>query len=186
MKAPKVKSGNILIAQPFMEDGNFKRAVVGIAEHSEEGSVGFILNKPMNLQLSELVKEINTDEEFNVQYGGPVARDTIHYIHNVGDLLEESIPISNGIYWGGNFEKLIFLIESGLITSKNIRFYVGYSGWSEGQLEGELQHSSWIVSEWYANYAFQSRPSELWKQAMTHKGNTFSILAQIPIDNNSN
>ena len=186
MRTPKVKSGNILIAQPYMMDGNFKRSVVGLTEHSDEGSVGFILNKPMNLDLSELVKDINTDEKFNVHYGGPVAKDTIHYVHNVGDLLEESISINKGIYWGGNFEKLIFLIGSGLITNRNIRFYVGYSGWSDGQLADELQQGSWLVSEWYPNYAFQSRPNELWKQAMSHKGDTYSVLAQIPLDNKNN
>lgn len=186
MKSLKVKSGDILIAQPFMGDGNFKRSVVGITEHNQEGTVGFILNKPMNIGLKELVNNLDTEEEFTVHYGGPVAKDTIHYLHNVGDLLEESILVKKGIYWGGNFEKLIFLIESGLIGRKNIKFYVGYSGWSEGQLDGELQLGSWIVSEWFANYSFQSKASELWKQAMTHKGDAYSILAQMPVDNNNN
>lgn len=186
MDSKRVSAGNILIAQPYMNDGNFKRSVVGLTEHNQEGTVGFVLNKPMNIKLDELVNGINTEEEFTVNYGGPVSKDTIHYIHNVGDLLEESILVKKGIYWGGNFDKLLFLIESGLITKKNIKFYVGYSGWSEGQLDAELLHGSWIVSEWYANYAFQSKASELWKQAMSHKGDAYSVLAQIPIDNNNN
>lgn len=182
----KAKSGDLLIAQPFMEDENFKRSVIGITEHGKEGSVGFILNKPINIKLTELIQDVNSDEHFRVYFGGPVATDTIHYIHNVGDLLEESIKIQDGLYWGGKFEKLLFLIESGLILRKNIRFYVGYSGWSEGQLEGELNSGSWIVSEWYANYVFQSKPKQLWEQALNHKGSNYSVIAKIPSSPNNN
>lgn len=182
----KIQPGNILIAQPFMEEGNFKKSVIGITEHGKDGTVGFILNKSINLKLPELVEDIKTDEDYKVFFGGPVATNTIHYIHNVGDLLEESIKIKNGLYWGGNFEKLIFLLESGLIKRNNIRFYVGYSGWSEGQLDEELQYGSWIVSDWYANYTFQSQPKKLWEQAMSHKGDSFSIISQISNNNPNN
>jgi putative transcriptional regulator len=113
-------------------------------------------------------------------YGGPVATDTIHYIHNVGDLLEESVEVMSGLYWGGNFEKLKFLITSELITTKNIRFFVGYSGWSAGQLDEELKTGSWITSEMHPNYAFKSKPKGLWKQAMKNIGNTYTVIAQMP------
>jgi len=184
--AKKVKAGDILIAQPFMEDGNFKRSVIGITEHRNDGSVGFILNKPINIQLQELVQGVDSDEKYSVYFGGPVGSDTIHFIHNVGDLLEESIKIKNGLYWGGNFEKLIFLIQSGLILKNNIRFYVGYSGWSEGQLDSELKTGSWIVSDWHANYTFQSPSQKLWEEALSHKGDKYSVIAQIPSKKNNN
>lgn len=180
-KKREIKVGSSLIAEPFMMDTNFKRAVVGICEHSEDkGTVGFILNKPINMSISELIGDIDSDEKFEVYYGGPVATDTLHYIHNVGDLLEESIKVTNGIYWGGNFKKLKFLIESGIINRGNIRFYIGYSGWESGQLEKELQIGSWVVSDLYPNYVFKSKSSVLWQQALKNKGNTFSIIAQIP------
>lgn len=184
--AQKVKAGDILIAQPFMEDGNFKRSVIGITEHRNDGSVGFILNKPINIQLQELVQGVDSDENFSVYFGGPVASDTIHYMHNVGELLEDSTKIKNGLYWGGNFEKLIFLIQSGLIRKNNIRFYIGYSGWSEGQLENELSTGSWIVSEWFSNYTFQSKAKKLWEEALSHKGDKYSVIAQIPSKKNLN
>ena len=143
-KKHKKLTGKILIAQPFMDDNNFKRSVVGITEHREDGTVGFILNKPVKLELSELVAQIKTDEKFKLYYGGPVATDTIHYIHDKGDLLDDSVEVAKGIFWGGSFEKLIFLIESGLIHRHHIRFYIGYSGWSEGQLQDEMDAGSWI------------------------------------------
>jgi putative transcriptional regulator len=177
----KISTGDILIAEPFMMDTNFKRAVICICEHSlQDGTVGYIINKPMNISLNELVVDIKSEEKFKVYYGGPVAPDTIHYIHNVGELLEGSVKISRGVYWGGDFDKLKFLIQSELIKPSNIKFYLGYSGWSGGQLEDELTIGSWIISEIDSNYIFKLRPSVIWKETMSNKGNTFSVIAQIP------
>jgi len=183
---PKIKKGSLLLAQPFMEDPNFKRSAIGITDYGEEGTVGFILNKPININLEELVKEIVSEEKYKVYFGGPVGSDTIHYIHNVGELLEESVLISRGLWWGGNFKKLIFLINSGLVLRENIRFYVGYSGWSKGQLEEELERNSWIVSDWYANYTFKSKPEKLWSQALENKGDHYSVIGQISPSKNNN
>ena len=182
----KVSAGNILIAQPFMDDDNFKRTVIGITDHGKEGSVGLIQNKVIKVKLSELIPTIDAEGDFKVFFGGPVATDTIHYIHNVGHLLDDSIKVKNNIYWGGDFEKLVALINNGLITDKNIRFYIGYSGWSVGQLEAELESGSWIVSNWDANYTFQSEDNQLWEQALGHKGDSYSIIAKIPNSPNKN
>jgi len=179
-KRRKAKAGDVLMAQPFMTDTNFKRAVVGLCEHNKEGSLGFILNKPINMKLTELISDVESDEAFEVYYGGPVATDTLHYIHNVGDLLDDSVKVTQGVYWGGDFEKLKFLIASGMILKENIRFYIGYSGWTSGQLENELTYGSWILSDLYSNYIFKSKASTLWQQAIRNKGNTFSVIAQIP------
>lgn len=180
-KAQKINAGSILIAQPFMEDGNFKRSVIGITEHGEKGTVGFVLNKPVKAQLSELIPTMTVEEDnYKLHYGGPVATDTLHYVHNVGDLLEGSTQIKKGIFWGGDFEKLMFLINSGLILERNIRFYLGYSGWSDGQLDAELKSGSWVVSDWYANYTFQSKAETLWSQCLDHKGNAFSVIGKMP------
>jgi len=180
------EAGKILIAQPFMMDGNFKRAVIGITEHGSKGTVGFVLNKEVKAKLEILIPEIKTEENFRIHYGGPVATDTLHYIHNVGDLLDGSTQIKKGLYWGGDFEKLLFLINSGLILERNIRFYVGYSGWSEGQLDEEMKGGTWIVSKWYPNYNFQSKPDQLWSQCLEHKGNTYSVIGKIPNSTNYN
>ncbi len=186
MKKPKVTQGKILIAQPFMDDSFFKRAVVGITEHREDGTVGFILNKPVKAEIQELIPAITSEDSYDVFYGGPVATDTIHYIHTKGDILEESTAITKGLYWGGNFEKLIFLINTGVIRSREVRFYIGYSGWSGGQLDGELASGSWVVSDWFANYAFSSKSDKLWSETLTHKGNTYSVIAHIPPHNSKN
>lgn len=180
MVKKRVSNGKILLAEPFMLDPNFKRAVILVCEHdNKDGTVGFIINKPLKMKVGELIADF-PEFESEVYFGGPVATDTIHYIHNVGDLLEESVQIKRGIYWGGNFEKLKFLITTQLILPKNIRFFVGYSGWSAGQLKEELGYKSWVLSEMHANYMFKSKPSQLWQQAMHNIGSTFSVIAQMP------
>ena len=181
-----VGTGSLLLAEPFMLDPNFKRAVVLLCEHKdEEGSVGFILNKPLKMNVTELVADF-PEFESEVFFGGPVATDTIHYLHNVGDLVEDSVEVDRGVYWGGDFEKLKFLISSKLVLPHNIRFFVGYSGWSNGQLSDELDYGSWVIARMHANYLFKSGADDLWKQVMENKGNTYSVIAQMPDSANWN
>lgn len=175
----EIKSGNVLLAEPFMLDPNFKRSAVLLCEHNAEGSLGFIMNKPLNMRVDELIADF-PEFDSGVMFGGPVQTDTIHYIHNTGDLLEESVKITDGVFWGGDFEKLKFLITSQLIKPQNIRFFVGYSGWSEGQLIDEMNIGSWVVADMDANYLFRSKAKNLWKQVMYNKGNTYTVIAQMP------
>ena len=169
-----------MLAEPFMLDPNFKRSVILLTEHSdEEGSLGFILNKPIALKINELVEDF-PEIEAPVHFGGPVAPETLHYIHDVGDILDESVHIARNIYWGGDFEKLKFLISSKLIQPRNIRFFLGYSGWSPGQLKDEMEYGSWVVAHMDANYAFKTKYQEMWRQVMRHKGGNFSVIADMP------
>jgi len=179
MKEQTVSLGKVLLAEPFMLDPNFKRSVIVLTEHQSEGSVGFIINKKLDMQVSDLIPDF---PDFNspVYYGGPVQNNTIHYIHNVGDLLEDSLKVHPGVYWGGDFEKLKFLIGSKMIMSENIRFFLGYSGWSSGQLDSELVSGSWVTADMHANYLFNSKPTQLWQKVMNHKGNLYSVIAQMP------
>lgn len=175
----KVTSGKILLAEPFMLDPNFKRSAVLLCEHNEEGSVGFIMNKPLNMRIDELIEDF-PEFDSEVFFGGPVQTDTIHYIHNVGELLEESVMVADGVYWGGDFEKLKFLITSELILPHHIRFFVGYSGWSGGQLDDEMIYGSWVLADMDANYLFKSEPQQLWRQVMRNKGDAYTVIAQLP------
>ncbi len=175
----EIKNGAVLLAEPFMLDPNFRRAAVLLCEHSAEGSLGFIMNRPTDTRIDQLIEDF---PEFDspVFWGGPVQTDTLHYIHSVGDLLEESLRIADGVYWGGDFEKLKFLIGSGLIEPENIRFFMGYSGWDEGQLLDEMASGSWVVADMHPNYIFKSRPEVLWQQVMYNKGDAYSVIATMP------
>ncbi len=180
MNSIDVKKGNVLLAEPFMVDTNFKRTAVLLCDHSQtDGTVGFILNRKYKAKVGDLVPEL---EEFDapLYLGGPVQRDTLHYIHNVGDILDESQEVGQGVYWGGNFEKLIFLINNKVIKPENIRFFLGYSGWSSEQLKEEFELGSWVTADLDHNYVFGNQTGKLWAKIMRNKGDTFSVIAQLP------
>jgi len=179
MTTQKVKKGRILLAEPFMLEPNFNRAVILLCEHELDGSLGFILNKPLEMTVNELIADF---PEFDapVFYGGPVQTDTIHYIHNAGELIDDSKRIAPGVYWGGDFEQLKGLIKTRLIEAKDIRFFVGYSGWDFGQLKDEMASRSWLVADMHSNYLFKTKISQLWRKVMRNKGNTYTVIAQIP------
>lgn len=185
MAGEHIKSGRVLLAEPFMQDPYFKRSVVLLCEHHEEGSLGFILNKVIDMKITELITDF-PEFDADIFYGGPVQTDTIHYIHNVGQLLDDSQKVADGVFWGGDYEKLKFLISSKLIEPKNIRFFVGYSGWSAGQLGEEMQFGSWVMAEMDTNYVFKSKSDSLWQQVMGNQGNTYSVIAQMPDASNLN
>lgn len=170
--------GKVLLAEPFMLDTNFKRSVVLMCEHEDDGSLGFILNKSLKMKINELISDF-PDIDSTVCYGGPVQTDTIHYIHNAGHLFEDSQEIMPGVYWGGDFEKLKALITTELITKENIRFFIGYSGWSESQLKEELKLGSWVVADMNLNYLFKVGEKNLWSKVMQHKGDVFSVIANL-------
>ncbi len=174
-----IKSGQILIAEPFMLDPFFRRSVVLLCEHHEHSSLGFILNKSINMNINELLPDFPYFDA-EVFYGGPVQTDTLHYLHNVGNILEGSVQVTRGVWLGGNFEELQFLITQQLIQPHNIRFLVGYAGWSAGQLQEEMAYGSWVKGEMDPNYLFNTNPAELWQLAMGNQGSTYAVIADIP------
>jgi len=174
-----INAGSILVAEPFMLDPNFKRSVVLICEKNKEGTTGFILNHPLEISVNELVPDFPKSKA-SVHIGGPVAVDSLHFLHNVGDLLDNSQEVCPGVFWGGDFEKLRFLMENGVIKDNNVRFFIGYSGWTSGQLDEEFQEASWLVDTMDANYLFRVKPFVLWQTVLTNRGNTYTVIAQMP------
>lgn len=176
-----IGEAKLLIAEPFMLDPHFRRAVVMLCEHDiNDGTIGFILNKPLGMQLNDLLASFPSFDA-PVFYGGPVSTDTIHYVHNLGETLSGSIKIAQGLYWGGDFDELKRLVNAQVVQPKHIRFFIGYSGWSAGQLCEELRGSSWLLGHIDANYVFKATPDDtLWTKVLDDEGDTFSVIGQIP------
>ena len=176
------KKGNLLIAEPStLGDFSFNRSVILLAEHNDEGSVGFILNKPLNYTINDLVPEIEAN--FEVYNGGPVEQDNLYFIHTVPDIIPSSIEIANGIYWGGDFETTKSLINSGKISKNKIRFFLGYSGWSKNQLESELKENSWIIVENTQKSKLLSKSSQdFWKEKIDELGGEYVLFSNAPSD----
>ena len=180
MLSVKPKKGILLIAEPALTgDVSFNRSVVLLAEHNEEGSVGFILNKPLEYSISDLITEIKVPlQVFN---GGPVEQDNLYFIHKVPHLIDNSVEISDGIYWGGDFDITIELINQGVITEKDIRFFLGYSGWASLQLDQELLSKSWIVvPNQYESDIIQKSTKAFWKEHMIELGGDYLLWSNAP------
>lgn len=182
----KPKKGNLLIAEPSISgDLSFNRSVVLIADHSKEDSIGFILNKPLEYSIKDLVPDIQAD--FKVYNGGPVEQDNLYFIHKIPHLIPDSIEISLGIFWGGDFTKVSELIEKGEVKENDIRFFLGYSGWQSNQLEEELKTNSWIVTEnIYEKSIIEKDYKFFWKEKMLELGGKYSIWSNAPENPNYN
>lgn len=180
MVSLKPNKGKLLIAEPSLTgDVSFNRSVVLLAEHNEEGSVGFILNKPLEYQISDLVTEIS--KPFQVYNGGPVEQDNLYFIHKVPHLIDNSVEISDGIYWGGDFDKTVDLINNQIISEDDIRFFLGYSGWSSLQLDKELLSKSWIVvKNEHQSKIIQKSSSAFWKEKMLELGGDYLLWSNAP------
>lgn len=181
----KPQKGSLLVAEPFLGDSNFDRSVVLLTEHNENGSVGFVLNKPLELQLDDIVIGFPSLDTI-VHHGGPVQQDSLFFVHNKGDLIPGSDHIQDDLFWGGELEPLKELIKCGLITAQNIRFFLGYSGWGRGQLDFEIDEKSWLVLENQGFDIFSSQPKEMWKKILMEIGGTYPLWANSPVDPNLN
>ena len=172
--------GLLLVAEPSIcGDQNFHRSVVLIADSKEESTLGFIMNKPLNYRLKDVLDGVRYS--FKLYFGGPVEPDNLFYVHNCPDLIENSIPIQNGLYWGGNFNTVLDLINSKTISAENIRFFLGYSGWDKGQLSKEINSKSWvIVSNPYDNDLLSKIKKDFWRKQMIALGGKYILWSNTP------
>lgn len=182
----KPAKGHILVAEPsVLGDDSFNRSVILLADHSENGSIGFILNKKLGFSLRDLVPDIKG--EFPVYKGGPVEQDNLYFIHKVPDLIPQSIEISSGIFWGGNFDAVKELIEEDLISEEEIKFFLGYSGWDNEQLVKELQARTWVLIEKEDHRdIINHQPGTYWKDKMLQLGSMYAIWSNAPENPNYN
>lgn len=171
--------GKLLVAEPsILNDASFNRSVILLSEHNNEGSVGFIMNKPSEFNLNDLIPEMPNSH--TVYIGGPVSRENLYFIHNVPTLIPDSQDIGNGLYWGGDFEAVQELLKSDLLSTDNIRFFLGYSGWSKDQLADELETTSWIVMENKFANIFMITDSSSWKEQLLKFGEKYKLWANAP------
>ena len=173
------QKGRILISEPFLMDNYFKRSIVLITEYSGEGTVGFVLNKPVNMKVHEIVSDFPVINA-NVSLGGPVQTNTLHYVHTMGDIIPNSIKVIENIYWGGEFEVIKKLVESGTLNNENIRFFLGYSGWQSNQLEDELNENAWVVADISPEDIMRPMNKFFWNKTLNKLGKKFQMWANFP------
>lgn len=175
------QKGGLLLSEPYLADPNFERTTILLTEHNDEGSVGFILNKPAESRVNEVMEDLKMFDA-RIFIGGPVEQDTLHYVHRINSLAD-SIELHPGLFWGGNFDQLLSMVDTHQIGATDIKFFLGYSGWSAGQLEDELKVDSWIVSDQVSEeLVFETEPEMMWKKAMRGLGGRFSVYSNYPAD----
>ena len=174
------KQGKILISEPLMNDFHFGRSVILLIDHvASEGSFGVIINKKLNAGVSQIVDDFPYFEG-TAYLGGPVSDNHLFFIHTLGAVIPESIPIIDGLYWGGEVDTLKTLIATGIANEENTRFYLGYAGWDAGQLVDELVRNSWAIGNITAEQYLNIPPEQMWTTFVNKLGKPYEMWTRFP------
>ena len=171
--------GKILISEPFLRDVTFGRSVILLIDHTEEGSMGLVINKQLPLLLNDIIMEFKYIDEIPLYKGGPIATDTLFYLHKLADI-PGAISICKGLYLNGDFEEIKRYILQGNKISEHIRFFLGYSGWESEQLSNEIRENTWLVSEEKKSYLMKSDTKDMWRKALEKLGSKYETWSRFP------
>lgn len=172
--------GSLLISEPFLVDRYFSRSVIYLCDHNQSGSFGFVLNNYVETGLKEMIEDF-PDVEVRVSIGGPVDTSNLFFIHSLGDEIENSALISDGLYMGGNFQSVREILEKDQKKIDCFRFFIGYSGWESKQLESELDEKSWVVlNQTPQALILNTQKDDLWTELMSKMGGKFKVMSTFP------
>ena len=178
--------GKLLISDPFLSDGYFDRSVVLLCEHNTEGSFGFVLNNYLDIEFEDVADSF-PNFETKISVGGPVSKENLFFIHTLGEKLPGSEKIVDDIYAGGDFEMLMDMIKGKAIDKNQVRFFIGYAGWSKGQLMDEIDDHAWVVTSIPSYESIMDIDDEnLWASIMKKLGKKFSRMTKFPQNPNLN
>lgn len=174
------ETGRLLIAEPYLSEPDFSRSVIFIADHGDEGTVGFAMNRPTNHTLSEVLPNLQTIQ-IPLYLGGPVQMDTLHLIHRDYGSLGGS-EVGKGTYWGGSYNSLEDALNCDHLRPADLRIFAGYSGWGPGQLQKEIESGAWLVADADPDLLFSATAQDMWQLAIKALGSEFAYLSMLPID----
>ena len=178
------QKGRIIVSEPFLPGNYFSRSAVLLVDYSTIGAVGFILNKPFETQINELLNFF-PDSVPEIFVGGPVSNDNLFYIHTLGDIIGGSIRVKDDLFWGGDFDDLKSAFATGRAKRDQVKFFVGYSGWSPGQLDDEIAENSWLVTDADIKQIMKS-DQDFWLESVKNAGGHYKTWRNFPEDPNSN
>ncbi len=175
------KAGRLLIAEPFMYDMYFRRTVVLLIDHSDEGSFGVVLNKPTFIKIKDVVDSF-PDVDYPLYSGGPVDINNVYFLHRLSNIISDGTPVNADVTWGGNKEEIIQILESNFFDDSQLRVFMGYSSWEANQLKNELKQKSWIVADFNPEIVFKTEPSKLWQTIVDSMGEEYSFWKNLPVN----
>jgi len=177
------EKGRILISEPFLQGVFFQRAVILLVEHSLNGSMGFVLNKRTNLIVNTFLPELRFFPDIPIYLGGPVHANHLFFIHVLGnEIIPDGRKVVDNLYFDGNFEALKRYIMQGGTVEGKVKFFLGYSGWSEKQLNDEILSDSWLVSHASTKSIMQAEDDSFWNHAVDSLGGQYKIWKNYPLN----
>ncbi len=180
------KKGRVLISDPFAGDEYFERSVVYLCEHSKEGSFGFILNKYVEIDINELNPDF-PELKTRLTLGGPVETESLYFLHTLGNQLNDSIELKDGIFIGGDFDQLTKVINDTHFENNQIRFFLGYAGWDPEQLKYEIEDNAWVVAEVDNIYEIMNtQMDDPWTYFISKLGKKFELYTTFPLNPSDN
>lgn len=172
--------GKVLISEPFLCDYMFGRAVILLIDHTESGSMGLVLNKPLPLFLNQIMNGFDYPEDIPIYKGGPLSTDTLFYLHTLKDI-PGSLPVANNFYLNGDFNAIRQYMRQGMQIKGKIRFFLGYSGWAYEQLRQEISENTWLIGEEEVTSLMNDNATtELWKHALKKLGGKYEMWSRFP------
>ena len=172
--------GKVLISEPFLYDEMFGRSVNLLVDHTTDGTMGLVLNKPLPLSLNDVLKEFKDINNIPIYKGGPLSTDTLFYLHTLKDV-EDSLQIGKGVYLNGDFDAIRRYILQGNDIDGKIRFFLGYSGWEHDQLCQEIEENTWLIgSTGISSLMDEKGSAELWKNVLGQLGGKYEIWSRFP------
>ena len=183
----KINPGNLLISTPnILSDYYFKRSIVLITEINDREVIGLIINKELDYNLSDIDSSVNA-KKIKVFSGGPVNQDNLFFIHKEPKIIKNSRFCYDNLYFGGDYEKLIEMINNKELDWKNkVKFFSGYSGWTIEQLNEEIKEGSWIIDTKKNINVFENNVKYLWKNKIKKSNTEFKIWLNAPNDPQNN
>ncbi|MDP4291576.1 MAG: YqgE/AlgH family protein [Bacteroidota bacterium] len=173
-------TGKILLAEPGIQDFYFKQSVILLGELDGDGAFGLIVNKRTNIRFGDIINDHHGLNPY-IYLGGPVRSQNLFFIHRLPDLPGCNL-ITKGVYWGGDSEIMYQMIKNKLITENEVRFFLGYAGWTPNQLETEITEKSWRVTDMSASQIFSSEQSHLWEEEMMRINPAYKVWFNMPAD----
>jgi putative transcriptional regulator len=173
--------GKLLIASPALVDPNFHRTVILIAEHTDEGAMGLVLNRPAETLVADVVPDLSAlaEAEAPVYFGGPVASDSVIVLAEFDDPQLAGVLLEGDLGFVGSDRGDMTDVAAGV---RRARVYAGHSGWGPGQLEGELEEDSWIIEPPQREEIFADDAEGLWSAVLRRKGREYALLSTMPPD----
>lgn len=178
------RCGGLLVAEPFLRDTHFNRAVISIIDYqAADGATGTVMNNPTGYELPQLLDGLDENIHVPIYCGGPLGQDRLYFLHTLGpDIIPGAREYAPGLFVGGDFTSAVSYLESGYPAEGLIRFFIGYSSWTEGQLEHEIENRVWAQADAPDDLStiFSGEGDSFWHRAVRDLGPAYRSWQLLP------